>query len=65
MNHIIPKRGMVYGIKFQIKDTNTIRIWKPTDVEFSEFKGKCDFIIKYLIDEGFFNKTNCRVEVVT
>jgi hypothetical protein len=65
MSHIIPKHGMVYGIKFQIKDTNTIRIWKPTDITFSAFKYKCDFIIKYLIDEGFFNKTKCKVEVVT
>ena len=59
------KQGYVGGIKFLIKDTNTIRIWKPTDVEFTDFKQKCDFVIKYLIDEGFFNKTKCKVEVVS
>lgn len=65
MNEIIPTTGMVYGIKFQIKNTNTIRIWKPDKTEFSEFKGRCDAVIRYLIDEGFFNRTKCKVEVVT
>lgn len=65
MGHMIPKNGLVSGIRFQIKDTNTIRIWKPVDTEFSNFKSKCDSVIKYLIDEGFFNKNKCKVEVVT
>jgi hypothetical protein len=60
-----PKTGVVYGTKFQIKDKNTIRIWKSVDIEFSNFKDRCDLVIRYLIDEGFFNKTECRVEVVT
>ena len=59
------KQGYVGGIKFLIKDTNTIRIWKPTDVEFTDFKQRCDLVIKYLIDEGFFTKHKCKVEVVT
>lgn len=59
------KQGYIRGIKFLIKDTNTIRIWKPVDVEFTEFKQKCDSVIKYLIDEGFFTKHKCKVEVVT
>jgi len=64
MNHI-NKTGMVRGVKFLIKDNNTIRIWKPVSEEFSEFKEKCDLVIKYLIDEGFFTKHKCKVEVVT
>jgi hypothetical protein len=64
MNHV-NKTGMVRGIKFLIKDNNTIRIWKPVDVEFSDFKENCDLVIKYLIDEGFFSKHKCKVEVVT
>jgi len=59
------KQGYVGGIKFLIKDTNTIRIWKPSDVEFTDFKERCDLVIKYLIDEGFFTKHKCKVEVVT
>lgn len=65
MRSINHKSGIVYGTKFLIKDGNTIRIWKPSDIEFSDFKQKCDFVIKYLIDEGFFTKTKCKVEVVT
>lgn len=59
------KSGYVNGIRFEIIDTNTIRIWKPLTVNFSNFKSKCDLTVKYLIDEGFFTKTKCRVEVVT
>lgn len=57
--------GEVRGIKFQIKDSVTIRIWKPTEIEMDDFKFKCDLIIKYLIDEGFFKGLRCRVEVIT
>lgn len=56
--------GKVNGIKFLVLDSKTIRIWKPTDLTFLQFKPKCDFVIKYLIDEGFFNKKSCKVEVV-
>jgi len=65
MNEVQQKQGYVNGIRFLIKDKNTIRIWKPSDVDFSVFKTRCDFVIKYLIDEGFFNKTKCKVEVVS
>ena len=57
--------GEVRGIKFQIKDSVTIRIWKPTEIEMDDFKFKCDLIVKYLIDEGFFKGLRCRVEVIT
>ena len=56
--------GKVRGIKFLVKDSSTIRVWKPVDLDMAEFKPQCDFIVKYLIDEGFFNKKSCRVEVV-
>lgn len=65
MNRNTSKRGIVHGVRFEIKDTNTIKIWKPSHIELSDFRNKCNFIIKYLIDEGFYNKTKCRVEVVT
>lgn len=64
MTHI-NKTGTVSGVKFLIKDNNTIRIWKPIDVSMEDFRSKCDYVIKYLIDEGFFDKTKCKVEVVT
>lgn len=57
--------GEVRGIKFQIKDSVTIRIWKPTEIQMDEFKFKCDLIVKYLIDEGFFKGMRCKVEVIT
>lgn len=59
------KHGLVSGVKFEIKDENTIRIWKPVGVEFFDFKNKCDLVVKYLIDEGFFNKKKCKVQVVS
>jgi len=59
------KYGLVNGVKFEIKDENTIKIWKPIDVEFHDFKNKCDLVVKYLIDEGFFNKKKCKVQVVS
>jgi hypothetical protein len=55
----------VNGIRFEIKDTNTIRIWKPDELSFVEFKDRCDCVIKYLIDEAIFDKKKCKVEVVT
>lgn len=65
MENLIPKNGFVYGIRFEVKNASTIRIWKPTNIEFFEFRSKCDCIVKYLIDEGFFEKKNCKVEVIT
>lgn len=63
MTHV-NKSGKIRGVKFLIKDYNTIRIWKPSDVSMDNFKEKCNYIIKYLIDEGFFDKKHCRVEVI-
>ncbi len=56
--------GKVRGIRFLVKDSSTIRVWKPADLDMAEFRPQCDYIVKYLIDEGFFNKKQCRVEVV-
>jgi hypothetical protein len=33
-------------------------------LDMMEFRPQCDFVVKYLIDEGFFNKKQCKVEVV-
>ena len=56
--------GKIHGINFLVKDSKTIRIWKPSDLDMMEFRPQCDFVVKYLIDEGFFNKKQCKVEVV-
>ena len=58
------KRGIINGVRFLIKNNSIIRIWKPEDIPFGEFKPRCNLIVKYLIDEGFFNKKECRVEVI-
>lgn len=65
MESLKPKNGFVYGVRFEVKNTNTIRIWKPSNITFYDFRSKCDCIVRYLIDEGFFDKKNCKVEVVT
>ena len=65
MNLTIKRRGLVNGVRFEIKDANTIKIWKPEDVSFVDFRGRCDCVIRYLIDEGVFDKKNCKVEVIT
>jgi len=41
MDLIIKRKGLVNGIRFEIKDTNTVRIWKPDELSFVEvFMGK-------------------------
>ena len=65
MDLIIKRRGLVNGVRFEIKDANTIKIWKPEEVSFVDFKARCDCVIRYLIDEGVFDKKNCKVEVIT
>jgi len=56
--------GEIRGVKFLIKDVRTIRVWKPADVEVDDFKPLCDLVVRYLIDEGFFKKKQCKVEIV-
>ena len=65
MNLTIKKRGLINGIRFEIKDANTIKIWKPTNVSFKDFKNRCDCIVRYIIDEALFDKKKCKVEVIT
>lgn len=62
--HMKNYQGQIRGIKFLIKDNKTIRLWKPDDVEVENFRPLCDLVVKYIIDEGFFNKKNCKVEIV-
>ena len=56
--------GKIKNIKFLIKDAKTIRIWKPHNMSLDEFRPQCDLVVKYIIDEGFFNKKSCKVEIV-
>ena len=57
--------GLVNGVKFEIKNSDTINVWKPVNVEISQFKDRCNLIVKYLIDEGLFDKKKCRVNIIT
>jgi len=57
-------QGIVRNIKFQIENDITVKIWKPENVELLEFKENCDFVIKYLIDEGFLKSKRCRVKIM-
>lgn len=64
MIEVNKKTGYVYGIRFLIKTNHVIQVWKPIDLSFDDFKPRCNMVIKYLIDEGFYNKKQCRVEIV-
>jgi len=57
--------GLVNGVKFEIKNSDTINVWKPVNVEISQFKDRCNLIVKYLVDEGLFDKKKCRVNIIT
>lgn len=56
--------GKIRGIKFLIKDAKTVRIWKPAEMSLDEFRPQCDLVVKYIIDEGFYTKKSCKVEIV-
>lgn len=56
--------GFVRGIKFEVVDDNTISIWKPNDIPVYAFRDRCNLLVKYLIDEGLFNKKQCRVNIL-
>ena len=56
--------GTIRGIRFLIKDEKSVRIWKPTDMTIEEFRPQCDLAVKYIIDEGFYSKKSCKVEIV-
>jgi hypothetical protein len=57
--------GQIRGIRFLIKDEKSVRIWKPTDMSIEEFRPHCDLVVKYIIDEGFYSKKSCKVEIVS
>jgi hypothetical protein len=65
MNLTFIKKGLINGIRFEIKDADTIKIWKPAHVSFKDFKDRCDCIVRYIIDEALFDKKKCKVEVIT
>lgn len=56
--------GKIKGIRFLVKDAKTIRIWKPDNMSLEEFRPQCDLVVKYIIDEGFYTKKTCKVEIV-
>jgi hypothetical protein len=57
--------GKIRNIKFLIKDTKTVRVWKPKEASLENFRPQCDLIIKYIMDEGFYKKKSCRVEIIS
>lgn len=65
MNRNFKKTGIVRNIRFLIKDENTVRIWKPENIELYDFRLPCNLILKYLVDEGFMKIKDFKVEVVT
>lgn len=60
----IKKTGIVRNIKFLIEDASTVKIWKPIELEIYDFKPHCNYVVKYLIDEGFLKTKKCRVNIV-
>jgi hypothetical protein len=65
MNYTIHKKGLINGVKFEIIDANTINVWKPAELDLYSFRSRCNFIVRYLIDEGFFNNRKCKVNIIT
>lgn len=60
----IIKTGIIRNIKFLIENEYTVRIWKPNDQEVYDFKPQCNYVVKYLIDEGFLKNKKCKVNIV-
>jgi hypothetical protein len=56
--------GKIRGVKFLIKDDRTVRIWKPANMPLEDFRPQCDLVVKYIIDEGFYTRKSCKVEIV-
>jgi len=56
--------GKIKGIRFLVKDAKTVRIWKPDGMSVDEFRPQCDLVVKYIIDEGFYTKKSCKVEII-
>jgi hypothetical protein len=59
------KTGLINGIKFVIISDIRVKIYKEKDIPFYDFKPRCDYVVKYLIDEGFLKSKQCRVDVVS
>ena len=62
---LLHKSGVVQGIKFVVLGDERVKIYKEKDVPFFDFKPRCDYVVKYLIDEGFLKSKFCKVDVVT
>jgi len=59
------KTGLVNGIKFVVISESRVKIYKDKEIPFYNFKPRCDYVVKYLIDEGFLKSKLCKVDVVT
>lgn len=58
------KQGLVRNIKFLVYDVSSVRIWKPKSVKLSEFRDSSNYIVRYLIDEGFLKSKKCKVQIM-
>lgn len=57
-------QGLINNIQFKVETENTVKIWKPDNVEVYDFKPICNHIVKYLVDEGFMTTRKCKVLIV-
>ncbi len=56
--------GTIRNIKFLIDVDGTINVWKPNGISVAEFKPDCNYLIRYLIDEGFSDKKKCKIKII-
>ena len=58
------KQGTVRNIKFLVYDVSSVRIWKPKEINLFDFKESSNYVVKYLIDEGFLKSKRCKVQIM-
>lgn len=52
--------GTIRNIKFLIDIDGTVNVWKPNGISLAEFKPDCNYLVKYLMDEGFSTQKNVK-----
>lgn len=57
-------QGLINNIQFKVEKEDTVKIWKPDNVEIYDFKPVCNYVVKYLVDEGFMTTRKCKVLIV-
>lgn len=62
--HNIVRSGIFFGIKVEITDTGTVRIFNEKNISGDEFRPHSDKIAQYIQREGFTTAKTFRVEIV-